>query len=130
MENLIGEGKDLGWFLEILVEFLKLGGIGFALSAIINAMKSMGIIKDGQSGLWLFFLQVIGLSAIGYMGFTQPELFPELLQVVDEDAVKVGTLIGLIMEVVISLVSSVVSHRGLLKGLPIIGKSFSEPVKK
>lgn len=128
-KSLFEEGKDVVWLLEVIIEFLKLGGVAAVMSVLVNLGKSVGIVKEGKVDYWVAGMQVIGVGVAAYFGFTKPDLVAEWLKVADEEAQKIATVIGYILSVIVAIKQSGFEYKNFLRGLPVVGKSFSIPNK-
>ena len=108
--------------LEILKQWGSLVGVAAGIAVLINICKVMGLVKDGQSQTWSVVLNLVAMGAlIGLKIFVPDMSIPE----VDEKFLVVAQGLTILLGYIVQLGSSKVAYEGALKGVPLIGKSFS-----
>jgi len=111
-------------FGDLLLQFSALVGFAALVSVIINVLKIFNVVKDGTADKWVASINLVGLTA-----FVAAKMF-----IPDFDVIPVDTQLGQLANVATYLISYITMLLGskltyvATKGLPIIGKSNSEPV--
>jgi len=109
--------------LETLLSlFASLGGVAALVTALVNALKRIGVVKDGQSANASLLL-----NAAGFLAVILLKVFAPTFDFTSADATA-GSL-AQILVLVLGLVGQLIVSKGLhagLRGLPVIGKSFSK----
>ena len=100
---------------------LLIPGLGVLISALVNILKTFGLVQDGQAGNWVKIIQ-----SLLFVLFLSLPVFGVDLDWMGIDArfQSVGDFLGLISAFFISVGSSDIFHK-IFKGTPVIGKSFS-----
>ncbi len=100
----------------------SLAGVAALIAAIVNAGKSAGWIRDGQSGQWsagLNLLALVGLFAAQMTGYTN------LIPSIDSGAGQVAVILSAVIALGFQIFTSRIVHNNVLAGLPVVGKSHS-----
>lgn len=109
--------------LEILIQVGGLVGVAAAIAAIINAGKTVGLIKDGDSGAWSALLNLIALAVLVSLKLYRPDIS---LEEVDVQVGAFAQIIGLLLSFIVQIKFSKLAHEELSDaGVPVVGKSFS-----
>ena len=101
---------------------LGLGALALVPAAVVNVLKSVGLVKTGQSKVWV---TVIGITALGLAyGFNllSPDLFTEYTPAILAGGESVMKAAGVILQIIVVLKGAGWGHDKLLRGLPLIGK--------
>lgn len=106
------------WF----ATFATLTGVAMFIPAIVNALKKIGLVKDGTSDIWTMSLNMLAFLALGVAQITG---YSDLVPVFDEQAGMLANVINVVIGYVYQLFASRVTYQQVLAGLPLIGKSFS-----
>ena len=106
---------------QLVTLLLSLGGVGTLVAAIVNALKSAGVVKDGQAQTFVLGFNLLGLVVLFVLGIFAPST--DLSQL-DSTAAQVAQLLTIVVGLVVQFGGSKLAH-GAFKGIPVIGKSFS-----
>lgn len=106
---------------DLVLQLGSLVGVGTLITVIVNLLKLTGAVKDGQAANWSTGLNLIGLAVLFVIGIYKPQF--DLGQA-DAVAAQVAQILTLVFGLVVQLWSSKGSH-GLLRGVPLVGKSFT-----
>ena len=104
---------------ELLTTLFSLGGFGALIGLVINVLKSLGVVKDGQAVKWstgLNLLLLIGLFLGKVIGFD--------LAGMDGLMGEVANTGIAILELIVLIGGSKLLHNSV-RGVPVIGRSFS-----
>lgn len=107
---------------KILTTFESLTGVAIFITALVNALKKVGLVKDGQAASWsaglnlLFLTGLIVLQVIG-----KASLVPAIDYQAGVIAGIITTMIGLVYQIFLSQKT----HNSVLAGLPVVGTSQS-----
>lgn len=108
--------------LEQLVgEFLKLGGVASLIAALINVLKTFGIVKDGDAPKVSLLLNLVGLG-----GLLAANLLNLNVAGLDATAALIATALLALVALLGQLGLTKVAHK-ILKwtGAPVVGKSLT-----
>jgi hypothetical protein len=106
---------------ELLVQFSGLVGYAALVTFVVNALKTLNVVKDGQAQNW-----VAGLNLLGLAGLLGLKVFAPEADVAVLDA-QLGDFVNVMMVVfayVVQMLGSKLSYIAI-KNVPLIGKSFS-----
>lgn len=101
---------------------LGMAGFGAFVSALVGVLKSVGLVQDGYAQNWvtgLNLLGVIGLYALGLSGKAVD------MGAVDANLQTLATFLVAGGQLFVAMGGSKLFY-GMVKGVPAIGKSFSE----
>ena len=104
---------------QLLHVLLSLGGFGALIGLIINVLKTVGLVKDGQATNWATGLNLVLLIALfvgKVIGFDVAGL--------DGVAGEIANAGVSILQLLVMLGGSRLFHN-TLKGVPVVGRSFS-----
>lgn len=109
----------------LLKTAVTMGGFGALGSAIVNALKTLGWVKDGQAPEALSIVNAVAfvavLMVVFFAGFK--------LEQFDEISGLAATAITAVVTVAVALISLFGGSKAwhfILKGMPVIGKSFKK----
>jgi hypothetical protein len=112
----------LTFLTNLVAVFASLGGISALIAALVNAGKTVGIVKDGDAGKWsmaLNALAFVGVAVLGLFAKVSPDQFDAAARTL------VGALVPL-FGLLFQLIASAKVHNDLASaGIPVIGKSYS-----
>lgn len=101
--------------------FVSLFGTGTLIAAVVNALKTVGVVADGKAPVWSLGLNLLGLVVLFLIGLFAPTAD---IKGLDGIAGQVAQLLTIAVGLFVQLGGAKWAH-GLLKGTPIVGKSFS-----
>lgn len=109
---------ELGSFF---TQFASLSGVAALIAAIINILKSLSIVKDGEAQVYSLVLNFLALA--GLIGIN---VFSPMTDVaaLDNYAAQLAELLLIIFAFTVQLGVSKLAHQ-IYKPIPIIGKSFT-----
>jgi hypothetical protein len=96
-------------------------GVPALVTVIINILKGLNIAKDNDATNWNLILNGLGAYAMFAWKVFDPTAN---IQVADQTINSLVPFIGLLGQVLIMMASSRFLH-SIIKGIPIIGKSYS-----
>jgi len=109
----------------LLLQWTGLAGFAAIITLLINVLKTIGIVKDGQAPAWSAGLNLLGMAVLLAMQVYTPGIS---LQALDSKAAALAGVGAVIFGYIIQLASAK-GMQELIKGIPWIGKSFSsEPL--
>lgn len=106
---------------DLLLQYGTLVGVSALIAFLINFLKSLGVIQDGQAQNWSAGLNLVALTGLLLLRVFAPDvdvsgLDAQIAQFVDVAIVVVGYLL--------QLLGSKTTH-AIVKGTFLIGKSYS-----
>lgn len=117
---------------EIFKEILQLVSGGFAalvgvpalVAALINILKTIGVVKDATAGQWSAGLSLAAFIAVIVLRVFRPDI---MLDVLDGYAGQIAQIIIYVLGFVVMMFMPAVFH-ARLKGaqVPVLGKSYSK----
>ena len=113
---------DVEYLNEVLVLLVSSPAIGTVISIVVGLLKSMNVVKDGTSKIWL---QLITLAV--FVTLTVLKIFG-----VDFDMASINSWLEAVVTLamaVISMFGSNISY-GQFRGTPLVGTSYSERKRK
>ena len=110
--------------LGLFEQFMVLGGFAALIAVVINVLKTLGVVKDGQAGTWSTGLNLAGLIGLFVAGIVAPEFdIPGL----DANLAQIAEILSLIFAYIMQNWISKGTHSVFSSGqVPVIGKSYSE----
>jgi hypothetical protein len=116
-------GFAMEGLLSLFEQLMVLGGFAALISVIINVLKTIGVVKDGQAGMWSAGLNLAGLIALFATGIVAPEFD---ISGLDENIAQIAEILSLIFAFITQNWISKGTHTVFSSGqVPIIGRSFS-----
>lgn len=109
---------------QLVSQWIALAGFAALVALVVNIGKVTKVVKDGQASTWTLGLNLAGLVGFFFLRLFQPDL--DVTQVSDI-AGQLAQAGAIILSVVIQMGTSKTTHVAV-KGVPVIGKSFSESV--
>lgn len=108
----------------IMLGFASLMGVSKLIAAVINLLKTIGVVKDGTSAKWAAALNLLAFIALVLLGVFRPDLTTELL---DGYAGQIAAILLFVLGFISQIVGSQSAHVALSNArVPLIGKSFSK----
>jgi len=110
--------------------FLLLGlpALGAVPAALVNAGKSLGWIKDGRAPIFRALISIVLLAILYGFQLLAPDFLMANIGVIEGGAAGFVEFIGVLVQLALLILGSGLMHSGVLKGIPVIGKSYSENV--
>jgi hypothetical protein len=106
----------------ILVTFSSLTGVAMFITALVNSLKALGWVKDGQASAWsagLNLLALIGLIVLQVIGKISA------VPAIDSQAGVLAGILTAMIGLVVQIWVSRKTHESVLAGLPVVGSSNS-----
>lgn len=107
--------------VSLTTQFASMVGVAALIAAIINVGKTLGIVADGSSDKWAAGLSLLAFGLIVALGIFRPDL---VLADLDQQSGQIATVLLFVAGLLAQTGLTGWAH-GIIKGLPIIGKSFS-----
>jgi hypothetical protein len=111
---------------QIMTTLASLGGVAAFFTVLVNILKTVGIIKDGQAVNVVTVLNFVGAGIIIVLQLLGKI---DLLPIIDSTAGTIAQIAMLVFGLVWQLIVSKQTHE-VLRGFPLIGKSFSADREK
>ena len=110
-------------FAQLLLIFGSLVGFPAAVALVVNVLKTIGVVKDDTSENWVAGLNVAGLAVLFGL-----KIFAPNFDVLGGDATlaRIVEALQILVGLLVQLGVAKFTHQKVLKGLPIIGTSFSD----
>lgn len=118
--NLINKEKKME-LNNYFTQFVALSGTAALITAFINILKTMTIIKDGQAHIVSAFLNLIALVTLIYLNLFSPSTD---INDLDRQAAQLANVLLVVFAYITQLGISKLTHV-VLKNTPIIGKTYS-----
>ena len=107
---------------QLLPQFLALAGVASIIAAIVNSLKQLGFVKDGDAPTASLLLNLAGFILLVAFSVFKPDLD---IAGLDAAAATIAQVLTLIVGFVVEFGLTKGAHQ-LLKGAPVIGKSYSQ----
>jgi hypothetical protein len=104
-----------------LLEFAALLGFAALLAVVINTLKFFKVIADGQAQKWSLFGNLLGILALYIFRLFRPDL---PITGVDAILLEIATVGTYVLSIVSQLWVTKTTN-SVVRGLPVIGKSYS-----
>ena len=110
--------------------FLLLGFpvLGTVAAALVNVGKSLKLIKDGAAPLWRALISIVILGVLYGFKIIAPGVLETYGGSIESGASAFLGALDVILQILLMIFGSAVSHNYALKGIPVIGRSYSEAV--
>ena len=110
--------------LSFVEQLMALGGFAALIAVVINVLKTFGVVKDGQAGMWATVLNLAGLIGLVVAGIVAPEFEVAGL---NAKFAQIAEILSLIFAFIMQNWISKGTHTVFSSGdVPVIGKSFSD----
>ena len=111
--------------MELLTQFSTLVGVAAFIGLLINVGKVAGIVKDTTAQNWSAGLNILGMIGLLALKLFKPELDVSVIVSAAGQIAAAGVVIlGLLVQLGVSKITNF-----FVKGVPVIGKSFSLSAK-
>lgn len=107
---------------DILLLLAGLTGLGALISAIVNILKVVGVVKDGTSDKWYQILNLIAFIAVAVIYFLN---VPIDWANIDEWMHLLTAVFGFVLQIL----GGEVAYKTFKGKMPLVGYSFSEHKK-
>jgi hypothetical protein len=109
--------------LAVIVQFATLAGVGAVIAALVNVLKTFGVVQDGTAGRWFAGLNLVAIAGLIYIKLFQPQI---AIDFIDAQAAVLAQILLAILGYIVQLGTGKYAN-GLFVDLrlPLIGKSFS-----
>jgi len=105
---------------ELFLQFSGLVGFAALVAFVVNALKTVGIVKDGQAQNWVAGFNLLGLVGLFVLRVLSPDMDVTLL---DEQLGEFANVMVIVFAYIVQMLGSKLSYFAV-KNLPLIGKSF------
>ncbi len=113
---------DFSNFQDLLKAFGALGGVGALIAVVVNILKTVGWVKDGQAPTVSTGLNLVGLILLFAVGVLKPDAdVTGADRLAGDLAFVLTTVFGFVWQ----LVSARLTHQMALAGIAVIGKSYT-----
>ena len=102
---------------EVALILAGLTGLGGFVSILVNLLKQLGVVKEGESDRWFGAINVIFFVGIFAVYFSNYQMS---WQVLDDWLIVLASLLGLIAQ----MVGGKITYQ-VLRGTPVLGYSFT-----
>lgn len=108
--------------LDVITQFGTLAGFGALVAALVNILKTFGVVTDGTGGQWFAGFNLVGIAVLLYFRFFQPDI---PIDYIDAQAAVFAQILLLVLGYVVQLGSGLFAHNLFSElRLPLVGKSF------
>ena len=112
------EGVNLQIVIAIVA---SLAGFAAFVSFLVNALKTFGVVKDGDANKWVAGLNLIGVIAV----YATLIIFPKFdFSHIDSMLLEIAAVGSFLLSEILMIFGSKLTHLAV-RGLPLIGKSYS-----
>lgn len=105
----------------LLTQFMALAGVGALVALIVNILKTVGVVKDGDAPTWTTGFNLAGLALLFFLKVFMPQA--DIGQL-DGLAATLAQICVLVLGLVTQLLGSKLAHVSA-RGTWLIGKSYS-----
>jgi quinol-cytochrome oxidoreductase complex cytochrome b subunit len=103
-------------------EFLALGGFAVLVTVIVNILKAVKVVQDGQAQTWSFLLNLAGFILFSALGMLNPTID---WGAIDATIAAVASVLIKILELATMPAISKLAHEWTMKSVPVLGFSYS-----
>lgn len=112
---------------DLVALLFSLSGVGLLVTAIVNALKTTGLVKDGQTGWWVTGFNLAGLGALYFL-----KLFAPTFDLTNADSI--ASQLAQVLTLIVGLGAQIgfsQGWHGVLKrlALPLVSTSFKQAPK-
>jgi hypothetical protein len=107
--------------LDLALSFGGLVGVAGVITVLVNLLKLIGWVADGTSDTWIAVLNLVAFVTLAAIKVFNPQITTAIL---DEQAARLATLGVFALGYLTQIIGSKQIYK-LIRGLPIIGKTFS-----
>jgi len=105
----------------LLAQFLALAGVGALVALIINVLKVVGVVKDGDAPTWATGANLVGLVILFLLRVFVPQADIGKLDGLAATIAQIGVLV---LGLVTQLLASRATHYAV-RGAALVGTSYS-----
>jgi len=105
----------------IFTQFAALSGVSALIAAVINILKTLSIVKDGEAQIYSLLLNFLALAGLIGLNLFSPQTD---IAALDIQAEKLAELLLIVFAYTTQLGISKLSHK-IFKSAPFIGKSYT-----
>lgn len=113
-------------FQDLLMQFAGLAGFAAFVALLVNVLKSVKLVSDGNAETWSAGLNLIGLVGLYLLRIIKPDIVPGDT---DTQIAVFVTAMTPMVNWILMLLSSKVAHKAV-RGFPFLGRSYSKEVAK
>ena len=106
---------------DLVTQYGALAGVAGFVAMLVNVLKTIGIVKDGQAPAYSLGLNLAGFVAFALIGVFRPTAD---IGAVDSVASQISNIALLVLGLFVQLTTSKATHEAT-KGAPVVGKSFA-----
>lgn len=106
---------------DLLLQWSTLAGFGALIAFVVNVLKSLGLVRDGQAPTWSAALNLLGLAGLLALRVYAPQVD---IVAVDEQVAQFVEVGLVVFAYIVQLLGSKVGHAAA-RGAPLIGKTWS-----
>lgn len=108
---------------DLFVTLKSLGGVAALMTGLVNVLKRVGVVKDGESPMYITWFNVFGLVVLLILQtFGQTNMIPSI----DAQAAGLAEVITVVSAFIFQMLASRLTHTLALSGVPWIGTSLSK----
>ncbi len=108
---------------DLFVTLKSLGGVAALMTGLVNVLKRVGVVKDGESPMYITWFNVFGLVVLLILQtFGQSNMVPAI----DAQAAGLAEVITVVSAFIFQMLASRLTHTLALSGVPWIGTSLSK----
>lgn len=108
-------------FQSIVSTYIAMAGVAALLAIVINILKTVGIVKDGEAPVWNVALNIVGLAALFGLKIFRPDIELEGL---DQQAAALANTMTVVFTYLTQIGVTKLAHN-IVKGVPVLGKTFN-----
>lgn len=110
--------------LTLFEQLMVLGGFAALIAVVINVLKTIGVVKDGQAGVWASGFNLAGLIGLFVAGIVAPEFD---IAGLNENMAQIAEILSLIFAFILQNWVSKGTHTVFSSGqVPVLGRTFSD----
>lgn len=103
-----------------LALWASLVGFGAVIGVVVNVLKAVGVVKDGQAQNWSVGLNLLGMAILLGLRVYVPDLD---IPGADSSLQQLAAVLTVVFNYIMQLIGSKGAHN-LLRGVPVVGKSY------
>jgi hypothetical protein len=114
----------LDLILKLAVGFGSLVGVAALISAIIDVLKTLGVVADGTAGRWSAGLNLVAFAVLVYFAIFQPQI---ATQVLDGYAGQIAMILLFVLGYLVQIFTASGVHDQLkAMRIPLLGASSTK----
>ena len=103
-------------------QFMALGGIALFIATVVNVLKALKILQDGQAPTVSFGLNLVAFVIFSLLGWFKPGVE---WAAIDTTLAMIANALITIMKLATQVLASKLWHENVLKTVPVLGFSYS-----